>query len=64
MWWDTLCAIVGIDDFTAKVVLPLIVDHYVTVRGFAFTARWLEKYKINQKKNIQKAKGLRKKILS
>ena len=53
-WWEILCSIVNIHNDTAKTLLEFIVDHYVTVRGFAFTSRWLENYKINKKKNIQK----------
>ena len=62
-WWEVLCSIVGINNETAKTLFILITHHYITIRGFALTARWLEMDKSNQKRNIQKSKGLRKKLL-
>ncbi len=64
LWWEILCSIVMIDNDTSRLLFELIIQHYLVVRGFSTTARWLETYKIKQKKNIQKSKGLRKKILS
>ena len=63
-WWEVLCSTVNVDNDTAAVLLPLIVELYINLRGFAFTTRWLEIYKMEKKKNIQKSKGLRKKLLT
>ena len=52
---------VMIDNDTSRLLFELIIQHYLVVRGFSTTARWLEIYKIKQKKNIQKSKGLGKK---
>ncbi|SMN02019.1 hypothetical protein SPONN_347 [uncultured Candidatus Thioglobus sp.] len=43
-------------------LLPIVVKHYITVRGFSFARSLLEKYKRSSKKTTQKSKGLRKKI--
>ena len=42
-------------------LLRYIVEHWVTVRGFSFAGAYLEKYKQEHKKSVQKSKGLRKK---
>ena len=44
--------------------LSTIIEHYIVVRGFAFAAGSVELYKRNSKKNLQKSKGLRKKLQS
>ena len=61
-WWWTLCGIVDVENETAETHLHQIAEHYITVRGFTFAARWMEQYKINNHKNLQKSKGLRKKL--
>ena len=63
-WWEILCAVVNVENDAACELLSEVVQHYVVVRGFAFTSKWMEQYKVNNKKNLQKSKGLRKKLLS
>lgn len=46
-----------------KVLLTLIIEHWVTVRGFSFTSSFMESYKQMCKKTIQKSKGLRKNLI-
>lgn len=48
----------------AEALLHMIVEHYITVRGFSFTSGVMEKYKKENKKTVQKSKGLRKNLLS
>lgn len=43
-------------------LLELVLNHYITIQGFSFVKGFLEKYKQSTKRNIQKSKGLRKKI--
>ena len=43
-------------------LLQLIVELFVTVRGFAFASSWVEKYKCSSKKSTQRSKGLRGKV--
>ena len=47
-----------------KSLLSLVVDLYITVRGFSFTRSWMEMYKQQEKKRLQKSKSLRKKLSS
>ena len=44
----------------AQELLKVIVEHYVTIRGFSFTKGFMEKYKQSSKKTTQKSKCLRK----
>ncbi len=43
-----------VDSATSQQLLGLIVQHSIIIRGFAVTARWLENFKINQKKIFRK----------
>lgn len=62
-WWKSVCKdVCACGTSTQPDLQDMIVEHYVTIRGFAATARWLEKYKIDKKQNFQKSKGLRKKL--
>ena len=61
-WWSTLCAITDVDNETGQALLPYIVGHYITIRGFAFAARWMEVFKRSNKKNLQRSKSLRNKL--
>jgi len=44
-------------------LLPMVVNLWVTVRGFAYASAWVEKYKSEHKKSVQKSKGVRKQLL-
>ena len=44
----------------AKLLLTMLVDLFVTVRGFSFTKSFMEMYKQAIKKSTQKSKALRK----
>ena len=45
-------------------LLRLIVDLFITVRGFAYTSSWTEKYKQGVQKLTQRSKGLKAKLYS
>ena len=62
-WWKILRAVVNVENDAASELLPEVVQLYVVVGGFAFTSKWMEQYEVNNKKNLQKSKGLRKKLL-
>ena len=49
-----------IEEDKAKILLTMIVDLFITVRGFSFTKSFMEMYKQATKKSTQKSKGLRK----
>ncbi len=44
----------------AQELLRMIVEHYITIRGFSFARAFMEKYKQALQKTTQKSKGLRK----
>ena len=48
----------------SQALLGLVVDKYITTRGFSFTRAYVEKYKALQHKSVQKSKGLRKQLYS
>ena len=58
--WTTLAA--EWESCEAKLLLEMVVDLWVTMRGFSYASAWLEKYKDASKKTLQKSKGLRKKL--
>ena len=60
-WWSTLHTQGDInDDKISADLLNLLLTDYINLRGFAFAARWMEMYKTENKKVIDKTKGLRK----
>ena len=42
----------------------MIVNEWVTIRGFSFASNWIEKYKQANKIKTGKSKGLGKKLLA
>ena len=48
------------DPDDSEELLNEVVKLWVTVRGFSITASWMESYKRNEKKTVQKSTGLRK----
>ena len=52
------------DEEESAALLQLVVDLFVTVRGFAFISAWMELYKQETKKSTQKSKGVRKRVLA
>ena len=46
----------------ASALLSMMVEHWITLRGFSFASAFIEKYKQSCKKNIQKSKGFRKRL--
>lgn len=63
-WWDTLAKCEQASPENSSTLFHQIIEQYITIRGFSFTARWIERYKSSQQKNLQKSKGLRKKLCS
>ena len=49
-------------DSDAEIILPMLIDLWVTIRGFSFAGSWLEIYKKKKKKALQRSKALRKRI--
>ena len=61
-WWATLCAIADVDNETSEALLPNILTHYTTIRGFTFAGRWMEAFKQKNKRNLQRSNSLRNKL--
>jgi hypothetical protein len=45
-------------------LLRMIVEHWITIRGFSAASAFIEIYKQQNKKTVQKSKGLRKGLIS
>ena len=52
------------NDISSKVILNYIVQLWITIRGFSFAKSYMEIYKQQAKKHLQRSKALRKKLLS
>ena len=59
--WSILSAEWNIEE--EKALLPMILDLWVTIRGFSYASAWNEKYKCEQQKSTQKSKGVRKELI-
>ena len=60
--WCMLAA--GTDDADATKLLKMMVELYVTIRGFSFATSCVEIYKQSTKKTLQKGKGIRKEVFT
>ena len=47
-----------------KILLEMIIELWVTIRGFSFVSGWIEQYKQANKKTLQKSKALRSGLFS
>lgn len=59
-YWCMLTADISSDD--ANTLLHMLVELWVTIRGFSFASGWIEVYKQENKKSLQRSKSLRKKV--
>ncbi len=46
----------------SKTLLKIVLEHYITIRGFSFVKGFMEKYKQQTSRSTQKSKGLRKNV--
>lgn len=58
--WTTLTC--ELDTESAEKLLDMILELYVTIRGFAFANSCMELYKQSKKKTVQKSKALRRNV--
>lgn len=56
-YWCMLA--LDLDAEKESVLLKLLVEHWVTVRGFSFAGAYMEMYKQYTKRSLQRSKGLR-----
>lgn len=59
-YWALLSA--NWDEEAGHALLPMTADLWVTMRGFSYVSAWMEQHKKISKKNIQKSKGIRKRL--
>ena len=52
------------EEEVASVLLDMLVSEYVKIRGHSTASAWLEKYKRESKRSVQKSKGVRKQLIS
>ena len=60
--WATIAC--NWEENEADALLHMLVDHWVTIRGYSFASSYVERYKQKNKKTVQKSKGLRKNLLN
>ncbi len=60
-YWSMLTVEIE-DEAVSNQLLCMIVEHWITIRGFSHASSIIELYKQANKKNIQKSKGLRKSL--
>ena len=59
-YWSMLSA--DADEEDAQTLLKMVIELWVTIRGFAFASSWIELYKQASKKTIQRSKALRRNV--
>ena len=52
------------EEEVASILLEMVISSYVTIRGHSTASAWLEKFKRESKKSVQKSKGVRKQLIS
>ena len=63
LYWHIAMAAFVVDDIdVSNSLLRMIVELYVTIRGFSYANGWIEQYKQTHKRSTQQSKGLRKKL--
>ena len=60
--WFTHVYILSWKEDVADKILNMIVDLWITIRGFSLASAWVEQFKAHSKKTLQKSKGLRKQL--
>ena len=59
-YWSMLSA--DADEEDAQTLLKMMIELWVTIRGFAFASSWIELHKQASKKTIQRSKALRRNV--
>ena len=60
-YWAIISGNWGVEE--SKALFSMVVELWITIRGFGFTSSWMEQYKLRNKKSVQKSKGLRKTLI-
>ncbi|KAL5488963.1 hypothetical protein EMCRGX_G017995 [Ephydatia muelleri] len=59
-FWSIVAAPWESGDEMEMKLLGMVLDMWLTIRGFSYTSDWMEKLKVQEKKTKQKSKGIRK----
>ena len=59
-YWELIS--INWESTEASELMKLMIQHYITIRGFSFASAFIEKYKQSSNKTTQKSKGLRKRL--
>ena len=51
--WECLCSLNIAENATASILLNHITHLYVTIRGFSYASKWMEKYKQETESNTK-----------
>ena len=57
-------AAADMDEENSTTLLQMIVESWVTIRGFSFAGAWVELYKQRTKKTLKRSKGIRKALFT
>lgn len=60
-FWSNVCS--DWEEEICDILLELIVNEWVTIRGFSYASAWVEKLKQETKMTTEKSKGLRKQLI-
>ena len=61
-FWSLVCG--DWEEESADVLLQMIVNQFVKIRGFSYASHLVEEYKSANKRLTQKSKGIRKQLIS
>ena len=62
LYWSLISS--NWEDAVGQDLLEMIADLWIKIRGHSTAKAWLEKYKLEKKKSVQKSKGIRKHLIS
>ena len=62
--WNLVSGMWDANSEVAKTLLHMVAELWVTIREFAHVSAWIEKHKQAAKQNLQKSKGVRKKLIT
>ena len=62
--WNLMSGIWDAESEVAKTLLHMVAELWLTMREFSHVSAWIEKHKQAAKQNLQKSKGVRKKLIT
>ena len=59
-YWELISGMWEVEE--RDTLLQMIIEQWITIRGFSYASAWMECHKQMAKKGVQKSKGIRKKL--